>query len=364
MNKRFIKWQIKEWVPHFFILFVVFGLFIFIGYSQTQLYYQINGADIGEIRVPTVGIINIPAMLFSTIAPLIVYDYRYRKNAADTFYQLPLKKNEFRNTRMILALLLQIIVITFFYLVMVLMVIFKQMAAYKILEEKETIQTIINDTKLIYYLPYYFALILITCANYFCYCFIANLANRRTIAVLYILMIYFITSFFLPAFFNLKRFNYDSEIIKYADSFIFTPTPHGLGNSIYSIFNPLLNGYGILMNSVYDGIHVIVILSLALLCGLSSFFFTFFCKDPSGEYVGSLSERYKWTFLIPHLFFFTASNGLSSSTGYGFFVLKLLIYCLFAVVYYLTLCLMRKKFKIRIIDIILIACITLFGLLW
>lgn len=366
MNKRLIKWQIKEWIPQFFILFVVFSLFIFIGYSQSYLYYFADTTDgIGKIEVPTVGLINVPAMLFSTIAPLIVYDYRYRKNAADTFYQLPLKKNEFRNTRMILALLLQIIVITFFYLVMVLMVVFKQMAAYKSMQENENIQTIINNTKLIYYLPYYFVLILATCANYFCYCFVANLANRRATAVLYVLMTYFITSLFLTAFFNYHRFHDAEKIAYYAHEILFVPSPHGIGNSIYYIFDPLLNGKGLNTDGDLAFVRVFVTLSETLLAGIGSFFFTFLCKDPSGEQVGSLNERYKWTFLIPHLFFFTVSNGVSSSTGYtGFFVMRLFTYCFFAVIYYLTLCLIRKKFTIRIVDIILIASITLFGFLW
>ncbi len=363
MNKRFIKWQIREWIPPFFILFVVFGLFTLIGYAQTRMYYHIDTIEgIGKIEVPTVGIINVPCMLFSTIAPLIVYDYRHKKTASDTFYQLPLKKNEFRNTRMILALLLQIIVITFFYLVMVLMVIFKQMSAYKILQEKEVVETIVNNTKLIYYLPYYFALILATSANYFCYCFIVNLANRKTTAVLYVLMFYFVTSFFLSFFFKFRRFG--GDIFDFTHILTFTPSPHGLGNSIYYFFDPLLNGNGLANLSSDYGIHVIITLSLALVFGIFSFFFVFFCKDPSGEQVGSLCERYKWTFLIPHLFFFTASCGVSSFTGYDFFVLKLLLFCLFAVIYYLTLCLIRKQFRIRIVDIILIACITLFGLIW
>ncbi len=360
MNKRLIKWQIREWLPEFFILFVVFGLFVIIGFSDMNNYRYTNGG-VAHITVPTVGIINIPAIVFSTIAPLVVYDYRYKKTAADTFYQLPLKKNEFRNTRILIGLIMQILVLTFFYIVMVLMVIFKQKAAYNSLAEKDLYNLIINKTQLIYYLPYYFVLIGTTCINYFSYCFIANLANRRTISILYILMFYFITSLFLPSFFTYRHFS--EEVTSYTSSFALTPSPHGLGNVIYNFFQPLLNGEEYTLQG-YNIIHMIVILSLSFIFAAMSFFITFILKDPSGEEVGSLKERYRWTFLIPHVFFFTGSCVMSNTFYTGFDVMKLLFYCLFAVACYLTLCLMRKKFKITIVDIILIASSTIFGLFW
>ena len=118
MNKRFIKWQLKEWMPLLCAILIIFFFTMVVPGLIISTYRDVWVDDVWtwSMNTPSLSRFVIAPMCFAFILPLFVLDYRFNKRKADIYYQLPLKEKELKNTRIVLALvaLLVLFTITFF----------------------------------------------------------------------------------------------------------------------------------------------------------------------------------------------------------------------------------------------------------
>jgi hypothetical protein len=369
MNKKLIKWQFLDWMPLILIMCIVYAVVLlptYLTYNPTR--YSV-ASETGMVSVwtagaPAVTYFHTLSFIFACIAPIFVYRYRFNKRKVDTFYQLPLKEKEFRNTRIILALLIQIAILTIFYWICVLILFSKQIPA---IESMRTMYPNADQTGLIafnyiYYVPYYFMLIAVTAGTYFISCFATYLSNNLITCVFYILVAWFLLGFTCYGGYIIvaKLSGGSHNYITYM-SLTYSPYPVGLGNGLYGLFmNWIDPKHYLAINDNGQVARIIVSLSESVVFGITSAIYCLLVREPSGENAGSNDGVYKWTCFTPHAAFFIIGLLLVRFTSITELASVLITIPLFIIIYYLALVLLRKIFKINKVDLITLIVISLF----
>ena len=114
MNKAYVKWQLKRWLPWFIVFFVILSItslnwvgFMPIG-RTTNYYYSAAMSAIHRraLSTPYSGSIALTVIgyILAFIAPFAVFSYRWSAKRADCFCAVPAKEKELVRTRFLLAL--------------------------------------------------------------------------------------------------------------------------------------------------------------------------------------------------------------------------------------------------------------------
>lgn len=360
MNKKFIKWQFKEWFPLISVMFAIFAVILIptcLNFEPVKriIDYKTKYDHMASYS-PTyiLIIINVISYIFAAMSPIFVYEYRFKKRKVDTYYQLPLNENEFKNTRIILAIFCQIAITTFFYWLVIIILAIKWNVDYSALLNE---YTNLSTDSVIYYnygymALYYIVLIVTQVCFYFISCFLASLSNNAQSALSNVCLGHFILAAITIAIISIISRGIALENEVQADLISFTPCLHGILAIHYMIFD----GY---IYPVYSYVNIksIYIISLVIIfvLGCLAGFYDLFFKDPSGENAGSTKGRYKWCYLIPHIAFILAGILISAMLTIRAVFLTFLTILFFLIIYYLFLCSRNKTFKLKSNDYIFIA---------
>ncbi len=346
-----------------FAIYSVILLPIYLNWDVVNVTKNVDGQYVAIInQMPTVGIINTLALVFANLAPVFVFQYRFKRKKVDTFYQLPLKKNELRNTKIILALLCQIVIITFFYWLCVVILRIRQSIDISVVQGEYSGIDLSNleTYNYIYFLPYYFVLIFFTSCIYFICCFFASLANHTQTSLVYVVLYNAISELFVAclAMFVMKFLGYNYNAVKSLLSC--SPSSLGVGNSIYYLFMPLLDAsYSKALADILGDINylarIIATLTEVGIAGCGAAAYCLIVKDPSGEKAGNINGRYRWTWVLPHILGFALTILFGSSlslTNYIWVLLLIIPFCF--IIYYIVLCLIRRTFRLSKADFIIL----------
>lgn len=311
-----------------------------------------NGVEIMTFSPPNMTVFTVIAFIFAILSSTMVYNYRFNKKKVDIYYQLPLKEKEFRNTKILTSLAIQIIMLTFFFLLAILILFIKQQSCLTALKSQyqdydfSSLKAYNYGSLFIFYLM----ILLFTICLFFISCFIVSLTNNIFSAYFYLILIFAILGTAYPVM-TVYKYSYDSLHISQHlySTFNLTPNPIGMGNCIYDLDIYIQSG---LEDDDWPNLIRIIITTVETICfGSLSAVHCFISKDTSGENAGSNKDRYKVTYFIPHILFFITSLYLFTIiNSLGMFTLSILILPLYIVVYFIILGLIRRGLKFKWMD--------------
>ena len=345
MNKKYIRWQIKNWLPMFFIILFFLGIIFIL--TMMNIPFG-RGANNKEDLSAGLLSFSIPLFIVSLILPLAVYSDQVRENQADAFNQTPFKGNGLRKIRIFLALIIFLIAATLVFWFAILVFSIRQMTAVS----SETVTYVRYNYQ--YYLCAYLFLIVEAALSYFTSCFFVSLGNTVINQVILLIGGEVILGFFLQF------------IIMYIGSFAKLPADFK-DMSYYSFYldcnflSPLL-----LAQSYFDSLittgavsvlestkftYLITSMVIFNVAGIASLVYLLLVRDPSGEYSGKAGPRNKFIPYIIHLSFFFGINLFVSQllffiTSVFGFTQFLVSFLMSGLGYYLVLALFYKTFRI------------------
>lgn len=286
--------------------------------------------------------------------PFAVFDYRYKKNRADTFLQLPLKEGELKRTRLLLCLIMFLIAFTVVYWVGI------GIIGIRIATFVASGNQVLMNYNFLGYLYVYLFLLLFLTAEYFINSYLIQLGNNSSDSALYCLFGQLILGFALvaPLLYASTYFGveYESYYFPFTNSYsVISPAVY-----LYIGFNKFILGYN--LNPFEYGSWIPsewISFFMPMVLGAVAAILLFIQKDPSGEHFGRNGERHPAIKVLPHgmalvLGILSLSGGLS-----------LLLMVLWGLGYYFVLAYLNRGFKIKKNDlIIMISCIALVILLY
>lgn len=330
--KQYIKWQIREWLPVFFVIFLLFGI-AFLAPSSIN---EVGNTRNAQTNLESIGVtFSVAVMIF----PLFALDYRYKKSKADTFMQAPFKERQLRTSRLLIGLIGILILFTLIYICGVLIIYFRQLnASSNYFYHYE------------YYVAAYFFLILFGSIEYFISASIASFSDNVIDAIFLLLVANTIRTLLFSSFTSYYSAILDvyCGMYTYTGIEIFTLAPSFYAPGVYSdfCFSSL-----ILENEIGDAFfgneHALFDTSLCiyLVMGLASFFYIFMSKEPSGEHAGSNGPRNAAISLLPHLSYILFSIWFIAIT-YSLPVILWVCYFVFAILEYCILAFYHRSFKL------------------
>lgn len=341
MSKKYALYQLKQWLPIIGVSFAFLAIFFWIQMGTMNITYptssEYTDTDYYVNRISTgLYYIIIPVSILTLVLPFAVYDYRFKKNRADTFLQVPMNERELKRTRLLLGLCVLEAIFTFVYWIGVL-----------ILAVRASTITLasgydaVNEFRFTGYLYVYLIMLVVVAADFFIHCYLTQLGNNVSDSVLYLLLGEFVLA-----------------------CLIFCPVTYfylglGVGFSAYfTEFNfSMLMPIALIMNA-FDGFvrgtSQFISLSASgeffsvigfILIGGGTAFLDFYVRDPSGEYYGSNGERNKFIGYLPHLAAFL--GGIVLFTLGFYLAVLIIIYLLWALVYYIILVFLNRSFKLK-----------------
>lgn len=359
MNKRFIKWQLKEWMPLLCAILIIFFFTMVVPGMITSTYreYKTDDGWTWTMEEPSLARFVFTPMLFAFILPFFVLDYRFNKRKADIYYQLPLKERELKNTRIILALvaLLALFTITFFTGMLATMA---HQTSERTLIEQAHPGTNLELYNYGYYALFYLCLLFIISGEYFVSLFFANLGNNSSSAVMNSICGNAILFLLISSFFMFIR-----SCIASPESYF----PDSLNRLLLNTFCLNLHPVSLAIHATYSFSYVIKtgkfemfvsaayyipFIILDVLVIIFSTVYIFHAKDPSGEYSGSFLAREEWMNYIIHItaFILSCFNIITETFGVWLFIYA----AIYVVFEYLIICFSRKSFHLKKLDYILL----------
>ena len=337
MNKKFIRYQLKEWLPIFLIILVIYASIML----TVSFNYSLETDYRPSISFPALGYIFTPLLISTSVMPLVVYSYRFNKRKSDIYYLFSLKENELKNTRLILGLVSILIITTVLYWLSML-----------ILGIRYNIAKDLNPSKYnwnwIQIIPLYFMTIVIGITNYFVSSYLINLGNNILDSIIY----YFLGETILCLIVIvplLLIYKYNDSILPYQNFFTSsfkTLCTFSLGEGLHHIFYPLLNNEKYLMDDM-NNIICIICLVISIILGIISSIYVIIKKDPSGEYSGSYKQRDLMTKIIPYVAFFFFNNYIIINLlGSSYVIFELISSIILISGEYLLIALINRNFKL------------------
>lgn len=357
MNLRFIKWQLKEWLPLLTATLIIFFVSMVVPNMIATNYSRLPEGGGWVLTTPLLGNFVITPMLFAFFLPNFVLDYRFNKRKSDIFYQLPLKERELKNTRIILALVSLLILFTVTFFAGTLVTLAHQMSERtRILNSHP--EAVLGLYNYGYYIFFYLCLLFIISGEYFVSLFFANLGSSSRSACMNSICGNAVLFLLIASFFMFIRTcmkspddtfpNSLDQLLTY--SFCLNLHPSCLAaNVTYAFSSGIKDGVFDMMVPASYYIPFIILDAVVIIAAAVYMLYT---KDPSGEHSGSFVARKEWMNYIIHITAFVLSSyDLLTST----FDVWLFIYATIYVVFeYLIICSTRKTFHLKKIDFILL----------
>jgi hypothetical protein len=361
MNKKLLKYQLKDWLPLIGVIFIIFAVVILsntFNYKIIDRYsylppeeakYQIN-------QFPRIGIYNTPFLIVCAAMPLFALDYRFKHTQADTFYQLPFKEKELKRTRLVLGLTIILVLFTFFYWISILIFGIRYNNALLVENVDKT-----NEWHLIYSLPLYLTLIIEGSALYFTSAFLVSLGNNTLDSIIYVLCGQFILGLIIGSAYLFTNDIYHcitGNDFKDINLMVYGLSGIHVGDNIHYIFYSLINGME--LSGLKDFIPSIILLIVSLVFGGAAFAYMFIAKEPSGEYAGSIKKRYRWIKWLYYVSFIIITYYTIKFNYYSPSYTVIIWLTIVYIGYYLIISISNRSFKPTKQDIIAFIVNTVF----
>ena len=351
MAKSYIKWQFKQWLPLLGIFAVLLGAYFLSNCINSNIYLYKSGSFFAYPKTSLLEIL-IPTLIVSCIMPFFAYSYRFKTNQADTFMQVPLKANTFRNIRIIIGLVIVLLAFSVIYWLGVMILAIRQATAP--IPPAEYNRYPFTFHYLYYLLAFIFFTVMIS-IQYFINCFVVSLGNNLLDSVLiFVLSQGIFLLYLLAPIFYLRSFNNMPAIeMLFGISNLSVIMPLTL---TISLFDSLIQ-QGVLDNLFVNGGLVLFIVNIVLYIFLGgiTIYLTLVFRDPSGEWSEQLGPRNFYIGLIPHALAFLCILFLSANSYFGFFSFQFILFLMWLVGYYVMLCIFYRTFKIKKCDWIIFA---------
>jgi len=304
MNKRYYLYYIKKLLPMAFIVLGIFLLVTLVSGANTSSYYKYYvtvdsttgeeffyksfSADSGLATILS------PAIAFSFVLPFILFSYRYKKENADLYRQMPLRKNELTITRSLVGLTILGVILTASFFLLMSIVLIKGAVSQTYEAESGSDHYVLYKAATHYgwyYLLGYPFFMLINFSvfgfsSYFC-----NKANSILEAIFgNIITLIALSIGFIVFYLYLSLFG----AVEAANTLLNNAPilgPIGEGISYFSIFHSLImNGYVNGLDSPSGAVFLIVY-TFNILLGIGAFVCTLFEREPSGDKYGGHGYR-------------------------------------------------------------------------
>ena len=278
-------------------------------------------------------------IILATIIPIFEFKFKMKKVSVDHFYSLPIKREKLFASKYIIGLIEIMIPLTVLFI-------------YTLLS------MIVN--KHIFNLKYYFIFYIVSFALitslYSINTFAFSKCNKTIDGILNMVLYTFLFVTIYYVFWYLIAmlamvFNLADKIEVFLDANFYLLIPHSSMNSIANIFIKLMENK-VILNYEYN---IVMYITVVLLAIISVVLLIVLSKKEKAENTLDVSDSYfAFKFMIP--FFIFALSLLTVSFG--------LIYAIFLVIVgYILYVIYRRSFKIKKIDIIILASTIFTGLL-
>jgi hypothetical protein len=320
------------------VAFIILAI-IFIP-AMANIDFYVN--DLYGYYLPDSGLtsILIPSFILISLMSLLVYGDRTKRQMSDTYKQLPFKGNSYRVQKSLVALILFLLVFTLVYRLGVAILYSRQVNAV----EKEGYTLV--KYHFIWYLLAYLFIILELSVVYFTVLFFVSLSDefldQLLMVIVYLTLmngiIYFPLLYIFQAQENFSSIDGSSRLsLSYTQNI----------RAITKIFDSRIISDEI--PRIYDQAMFYSGLILTNLCGVVSFLWIYFVKEPSGEYAGKAGARnILISLVIPLTFlflYFGVAVLIEVSSGILFY--QLFIFLGITILFYISLVLYERSFKLN-----------------
>lgn len=361
MNKKYLKYQIKQHLPLIIISLVAFcSISMIVGLSfpwYRTLYKTADGTAYypGSNNLAMIGFPSVVALLLATFIPLSTYHYRLKASSADMYLQTPFKPKRFRYQRILFTLCLTLALTTFMYWFA------SGIYALNCLRPLPTPSTenIIYEPAYINYgyvaLGWLYLLAGVT-GQFFISSFAISLGRNVVYALIGLALFEFVFAVipgnlynFFTSFTPSKALTYDTALFSAAINLGFTPIVPGY--LIFALFYPRIIGY----ENAIGNLEFLITGQVLFFAGaIAAGVYSFLAPEPSGEHAGKLGFHPRW--FVPAYHIATAIGGLntygnplgiSGSFGVNIIAPFILSLVLWGLRYYLVLALVKGTFKFK-----------------
>lgn len=358
MLKHYITWQFKKWWPLLLIFSIILTLTFTFTCFNTPLTYMLSQEGYGNYAYgPTlIPILLIPALGLTLVMSLFVFDYRVRRQSADTYYQAAYAPTTIKRVRLFMGagIVLTSILAAFILGTAVLLL------RYFTTPESVALNETWTQYRLELNWGYYFLsflVLFVSCGiQYFINCFLVSLGDYifDQICLLLFGNVFLGLVFIAPVLYlNTLTYFRNSDL---AYGFLYSFVPVGPSTLIIGFLQQLQNGetipdFGHLL------MHCLISSGLYLGLGIATIVAGIILPDPSGEHADKAGARNKIIALVPHgaalvLGIMVASVGQLLRGGALLGTLPIFLFSMYAVVYYALLALWRHGFKLAKFDLI------------
>lgn len=356
-NKKFIAYQLKCWVPILVLSCIFMAIVFWVEVASMNIlhrpsehgpYYDTNGASAILSSI-------IPAMTLTLIYPFSIFEYRFSKNRADTFLQLPLKEGQLKRTRLNLSLLILLAGYTVTFWIGVIFLLIRCGTTTLSTDYIAAGYTIANYNFLGYLFVYLLSLLFLA-AEFYTNAFLVQLGNTSKEGSTYLMMGQMIL---LLAEFSFHVYIVNGLMMDYYLNYSLPqPSTFSIGTPIYLIYN-LFNNYTVGISNV-PGFASMAVNEWAnfivpIIVGAGAAVALYLVPDPSGEYYGKPGPRNVWISIIPHVFFFLVGLNIFRLMGIA---AAFMIYLLFVLGYYMSLASLYRSFRIPKREIIVMVSVS------
>lgn len=377
MNRKYVKYVAKKWLPFFFILLFAIGSIPLLSSLLSTPYAYADISSSGETyytNYPTTLILHtlVPGLIATFILPFAVYSFRYGRRSADCYLSFPAKPNSIRNTRLLVGLVyLEIAVFCAYWL------------SNGIFAFRQAVTNIPAATNHTYFFRYmlayqwsplvYLCIALAVAAQYFANCFFVSLGNNVLGSIIMLIAgdIIMLSIVFTPVSFIyvwLAKAGVSSST--FTASFFFGAGWLFSGTMIYTVFNPLMLGNNPYLHYLTQSWDFWLCLILYVGFAVFAAVYVFKRKDPSGEYFGAWGPRNKATTSVIHLagaLLLFMSFGEFTVLSWFFYLPTLMITMVWSAGLYIgSIALYRRSFRLpkydwitaaSVIGVFLLSCI-------
>lgn len=361
MIKRYVRWQLKKWLPMALVSFILMFLIFVVACSFAtpyQIQYSSNSNPISPY--PPFLYILIPAIICSVIIPLFVCDYHYKRNSADLFLEAPFKKGELLRIRALLGLgiLLAGFTISFMFGTMVMSI---RQASFETVTDSGITYIHYMYNYWGFFLVYLWSLLTLS-LTYYVNVLIASFASNRTAATEYLIFVQTFLSISTSVFFffisQISRITYFSPMSSMGLSYVATsiePLFYYLTVDGKFQFELMLQDYCLWEK----GAFIVHSVFFFLIGGASCFLVNYGWKE-NGEEMGKPSTSLIFPRMFVHVFYLLVGMAISLLFLGTIALYNIALFLIYAIMYYVNICTLQRRFKLDKLD--LYSMISVFAL--
>ena len=375
-TSKFVKWQLKKWLPFFAVITIVVLATVTINASTFKITYLSresirfvervnNSSDNSGLQIIT-SVMAIPIF----VIPFFVFSHRFDKNAADAYKAFPAPKRRITRTKILIggAFILALTIVAFLIFVGIILI------RYSSTPTALRIDAYYYECKFkyyfIWYLPAFFYLVISFLVSYLFNCTLVSFGNNGVTAFIYLLFGSMIM--FLGIYSLMYSFVYLTVKIPYGSQLYYMFRTSSISwygtilartsfvNDTFSnlIFTNNVKGY-VASEGFFSVGKIIGYLTYAAEIAIGVL--SFFTKEPSGEHYGAPGARKESDKCIVYVgigvIILSIANMLSSSS---FSASDLLIFLFVGTLIYFTFVIFNKRFSLNLNETIVIICLGFF----